>query len=72
MSVSIPLEKLSIEEKIQMMELLWDDLRSRAGIITSPPWHGKILAERRAAVERGDEQVEDWQTARWKIEEEIR
>jgi len=33
MPITIPLEKMSFEEKMQTMELLWDDLCQTAGDI---------------------------------------
>lgn len=71
MSVSLPLAKMSVEEKLQMMELLWEDLSSRTNEMTSPSWHGDILREREANIDRGTEQFEDWDEAKQKIEEEI-
>ena len=71
MPVSIPLDKMSIEEKIQAMESLWEDLCARAPDMTSPDWHGEILAGREAAVERGEERFEDWETAKKDIKSRI-
>ncbi|MGH8427482.1 MAG: addiction module protein [Gammaproteobacteria bacterium] len=71
MTASLSLEGMSIEEKIQAMESLWDDLRTRAPDMASPDWHGEILAGRQAAIERGEEQFEDWETAKKNIKNRI-
>ena len=71
MSMSIPLQDMTIEEKLQAMESLWDDLCARAEQMPSPPWHGEVLAEREAALERGEEQFEDWETAKRKLDKDI-
>jgi hypothetical protein len=63
----IPIERMSLEEKLQAMESLWNDLCSRAGGPESPEWHGAELAERIAAAEKGGDQFEDWETAKRKI-----
>jgi hypothetical protein len=63
---------MSIEEKLQTMEQLWDDLRAHAGEALSPPWHGELLAERQAALERGEEPSEDWAKARERIRNTLR
>jgi hypothetical protein len=68
MSVSLSLEKMSTEEKLQMMELLWEDLSHSPNKMLSPSWHGDILRAREANLE----QFEDWEDAKQKIEEEIR
>ena len=55
---------MSVEEKLQSMELLWDDLCSKAGGISSPEWHEDVLAERDAMQKRGDDEFEDWKAAK--------
>lgn len=68
----ISLQHMSIKEKLQTTELLWDDLRARAGDEPSPSWHGEELAQREAALARGEEQSEDWDAARRRIREATR
>jgi hypothetical protein len=48
MSITLPLKKMSAEEKIQVMESIWVDLCDTAGSTLSPDWHGKVLAGRNA------------------------
>ena len=71
MASTLPLEKMSVEEKLQAMESLWDDLCNRAGGITSPAWHGDVLAEREAMHERGDDAFEDWEDAKRNIKNKV-
>jgi len=68
---SIPLEKMSVEEKLQVMESLWDDLCSRADGMASPAWHGDVLAEREATTKRGEDGFEDWEAAKRNIRSKI-
>lgn len=63
MAIHLPLEKMSIEEKLQAMESLWENLSSQAERYQSPSWHGEILAEREAAIENGEDSFEDWEKA---------
>ena len=63
----LPLDRMTVEEKIQALEALWDDLCRRAGEVESPQWHEKVLDERHAAYKRGEEVSEDWDTAKRKI-----
>lgn len=72
MAHTLPLNEMTIEEKLQMMETLWDDLSRNAPDRASPHWHDQILAQREDALERGEDQLEDWHQAREKIEKEIR
>jgi hypothetical protein len=71
MASTLPLEKMSVEEKLQAMEWLWDDLCTRAGDITSPAWHEDVLAEGEAVHERGQDQFEDWEEAKRKIRSQV-
>ena len=71
MSISLPLEKMSVEEKIQAMESIWDDLCGRADSLASPAWHGEVLAERESALQGGDDEFIDWETAKQNIKKEL-
>ncbi len=64
MASTLPLEKMSVEEKLQAMESLWDDLCSKAGGMASPAWHEDDLAEREAMQKRGEDRFEDWEAAK--------
>jgi hypothetical protein len=46
MGVILSVEKMSLEEKIQAMETIWDDLCHHADSISSPSWHAKVLKDR--------------------------
>ena len=71
MPISLPLDEMSAEEKVRVMESLWDDLCRRADAVVSPPWHGDVLADREAAIQRGKDHFEDWETAKRKIESSL-
>ena len=68
---TLPLEKMSVEEKLQAMESLWDDLCSKTGAVSSPAWHEDVLAERQAMQECGDDQFEDWDAAKRNIRNKV-
>lgn len=69
--ISLPLNEMSVEEKLQAMELLWEDLSRRDENVPSPDWHDAVLQEREAALERGEEEVEDWESAKRRIRTEL-
>ena len=48
------IDQMSLEEQLQAMELLWASLSRRPNAVPSPDWHGDILAERMAKIERGE------------------
>ena len=46
------IERMSLEERLQTMELLWISLTRTSEAVPSPDWHGAVLAERLAKIER--------------------
>jgi hypothetical protein len=69
--ITLPLNEMSVEEKLQAMEILWEDLSRRSEDVPSPDWHDAVLREREAALERGDEEIEDWESAKRRIQTEL-
>lgn len=72
MAITLPLEKMSVEEKIGTMEALWDDLCKTPGNVESPEWHEDILQEREEALNAGKDSFIDWEEAKKKIGDSIR
>ena len=73
MSIKLPLNEMTIQEKLAAMEALWEDLsRLHPQAIESPEWHKDILDERRQRVADGTAQFEDWEKAKAKIREKLR
>ena len=54
------ISQLPMSEKLQIMEALWEDLRSRAENVPVPDWHKDLLETRRKAVESGQEKILEW------------
>ena len=63
------LKKMSTEEKMRAMELLWDDLCARQPDFNSPDWHEAILKERETRLQEGKEKLIDWEQAKKEIRE---
>jgi hypothetical protein len=47
------IRKMSVNERIQAMEILWDSLLDDEAEISSPDWHGEILLERSRTIDDG-------------------
>lgn len=60
---TISIEKMTLDEKLKTMELLWDDLCANHENIPSPAWHKPILEERDKLLEEGRETPVDWNEA---------
>lgn len=71
MAVTLPLDEMSVEEKLQAMEVIWDDLCKSIDSVPAPEWHEKILAEREAALKRGEDDFIDWEEAKKNILNDI-
>jgi hypothetical protein len=71
MGMSLSVKKMSIEEKFQTMETIWDDLCKKADSISSPPWHEKILNDRENGISNGEDVFIDLNTAKKTIEKSI-
>ncbi|MFE8032649.1 addiction module protein [Thiohalocapsa marina] len=51
---TLPLDKMSVEEKLQTIELLWDSLAGNEDSVPSPDWHREVLEERTRQIESGE------------------
>ncbi len=56
--------QLPLSEKLQIMEAIWEDLRSQAEAFPVPDWHKDLLDARQKAVEEGREEILDWDTVK--------
>ncbi len=54
------IDKLSLREKLQIMEAIWEDLRERADRLEVPREHRELLASRRERVASGQAELRDW------------
>jgi putative addiction module component (TIGR02574 family) len=65
MSVPIlPLNEMSVEEKLQTMETLWQSLSADPAAIESPAWHEQELGERQRKIESGEAKFVEWEKAK--------
>jgi hypothetical protein len=48
------IEKMSLSERLEAMELLWDSISDNPENISSPAWHGEVLKKRETKVESGE------------------
>jgi len=51
---SSQIEKMSVAERLQAIDQLWDSLTHCGDNITSPDWHQDVLAERKERAQRGE------------------
>ena len=71
MSITVPLKTMTVEEKVNMMEMLWDDLCLQPGGVQSPDWHESVLSERAQPLDLNKEDVIDWHQVKDNINKKL-
>ena len=72
MSVTIPLEQMSIEDKLQALELIWTDLVGTPESIPSPSWHADVLRAREQRISEGKSHFLDIAEAKAAVQRHIK
>jgi len=67
MNISIPLNKMTIAEKLRVIEEIWADLERGAEGLPSPAWHADVLHAREQRVKDGQSHFSDWEEAKARI-----
>lgn len=67
MAIDLQLDGLSIAQKIQLLERIWDDLCQESGDVRSPEWHAAILEERKRKIEDGTMPISSWEEAKERL-----
>lgn len=60
----VPLENMTTEEKLELMEAIWRDLCREPESLNSPAWHQDVLKAREARIEAGKARFLDWEEAK--------
>jgi hypothetical protein len=72
MSIHLPLDNMTLVDKLEAMEALWADISRKPADLASPSWHKDILDERRQLVAEGKLKFLDWDTAIADLRKELR
>lgn len=70
MQATLPLDRMTKEDKLRAMQELWADLSRDEAQVESPGWHGDVLRERAEAVKSGKETFMDWDTAKKQLRDQ--
>ena len=65
-------DDLSMEERLDYVQSLWDHISSDASQVEVPDWHRSILAERLAAHRANPEEARPWDEVRKDLLEKIK
>lgn len=69
--VDLPLFKLSVAQKLDLMETLWADLTRDEKNLKSPAWHETVLKDREQAFTAGKVTMSDWEQAKRRIKKRV-
>jgi hypothetical protein len=70
MVTPLALDQMTIEEKLQTMEALWDDLCRHEEALPVHDWQKEILDGRDHLIEKGEAEFVDWEEAKKRITRE--
>ena len=70
MVTPLAIDKMTIEERLQTMEALWDDLCQHEEALPVHDWQKEVLDERERLIEEGNATYVDWEEAKKRIAKE--
>jgi hypothetical protein len=72
MQASLPLNKMTITEKLVVMNQIWDDLMRNPDDIPSPEWHNDVLSARAERVHNGEAHFKDFDSVKSELRSEFK
>lgn len=67
----LPLAKMPLAQKLDLIETLWDDISKDDKSLESPSWHGEVLQDRQKALEAGKASAHDRDQAKERIKRNV-
>jgi hypothetical protein len=71
MPVALPLNEMTVPEKLRLMEALWEDLSRNADGLESPEWHRDVLEERERRIAGGEAHFSEREQAKADIRKRV-
>ncbi|XHR29920.1 MAG: addiction module protein [Chthoniobacteraceae bacterium] len=71
MPLTPSLNEMTLPEKLQLMEALWEDLSRHADMLESPEWHRTVLEAREERIASGETRFCDWEQAKAEIRKRV-
>jgi len=62
---------MTLREKLEVLEALWEDLAREAQSVESPGWHKETLEERSERIAEGKARFTDWEKAKTEIRSKL-
>ena len=67
MHPTLPLAEMTTAEKLELIEILWNDLSKAPEEIPSPDWHLEELRRREESVKNGTSEFLDWDDVKTRL-----
>ncbi len=71
-TVTLPLSRMSVAQKLGTMERIWDSLARDEEQLPVPAWHLELLEARQQAVAQGKAHFSEWAQAKEEIRRRVR
>jgi putative addiction module component (TIGR02574 family) len=65
------IRQLPLQEKLKVMEAIWESIAPSEEQLDVPQWHKDILDEREQLIREGKAKFIDWETAKKEIKKSI-
>lgn len=71
MSLAIDLDAMSAEEKLGLIEAVWQSLSQPQESVPVPDWHVDVLKERERRLKSGESKLVDWNDAKRRLRDQF-
>ncbi|MEQ8211768.1 MAG: addiction module protein [Lacipirellulaceae bacterium] len=68
MPVDLPLDSMSVADKLATIETIWASLCQKPSDVESPAWHEEVLKERKRRLESGEATLSPWQEVKQRLQ----
>jgi hypothetical protein len=72
MQASLPLNEMTITEKLVVMNQIWDDLMRNPDNIPSPEWHKEVLSARAERVKSGKAHFKNYDSVKSELRSQFK
>lgn len=72
MQTSLPLNEMTITEKLVVINQIWDDLMRNPNDVPSPEWHREVLSARAGRVKSGEAKFKDFESVKSELRSEFK
>ena len=72
MEIALPLSKMTIPDKLRVLEELWDSLLHSPKEVPFPAWHTDVLNAREKRIRSGEARFNDWDEAKQRIRRRVK